>query len=93
MGAIPMRRAAAELARDWGVPTLASLNPIMVDANGMCGGCRATVGDKARFACLDGPEFHAHKVDFEELTRRTRAYLEQERLTRQRHDCCIGLGR
>jgi len=57
-----MMRAAAELARDWGVPTLASLNPIMVDGNGVCGGCRATVGDKVRFACLDGPEFHAHKV-------------------------------
>jgi ferredoxin--NADP+ reductase len=55
-----MMCAAAELARDWGVPTLASLNPIMVDSNGVCGGCRVTVGDKVRFACLDGPEFDAH---------------------------------
>ena len=93
IGPIPIMRAAAELARDWGVPTLASLNPIMVDGNGVCGGCRASVGDKVRFACVDGPEFHAHKVDFEELTRRTRAYLEQERLTRERHECRIGLGK
>jgi ferredoxin--NADP+ reductase len=93
IGPIPIMRAAAELARQRDVPTLASLNPIMVDGTGMCGGCRVTVGDKARFACVDGPEFHAHKVDFEELTRRSRAYLEQERLTRERHDCRIGLGK
>jgi glutamate synthase (NADPH/NADH) small chain len=93
IGPIPMMRAAAELTRQWGVPTLASLNPIMVDGTGMCGGCRVTVGDKVRFACMDGPEFDAHKVDFEELTRRTRAYLEQERLTREQHECRIGLGR
>ncbi|MGA3165283.1 MAG: NADPH-dependent glutamate synthase [Terriglobia bacterium] len=73
IGPIPMMRAAAELTREWGVHTLASLNPIMVDGTGMCGGCRVTVGDKVKFACMDGPEFDAHKVDFEELTRRTRA--------------------
>jgi len=93
IGPIPMMRAAAELTRQWGVPTMASLNPIMVDGTGMCGGCRVTVGDKVRFACVDGPEFDAHKVDFDELTRRTRAYLEQERLTREQHECRIGLGR
>jgi ferredoxin--NADP+ reductase len=93
IGPIPMMRAAAELTREWGVHTLASLNPIMVDGTGMCGGCRVTVGDKVKFACMDGPEFDAHKVDFEELTRRTRAYLEQERLTRDQHECRIGLGK
>ena len=93
IGPIPMMRAAAELTREWGVHTLASLNPIMVDGTGMCGGCRVTVGDKVKFACMDGPEFDAHKVDFEELTRRTRAYLEQERLTREQHECRIGLGK
>ncbi|MBZ5669179.1 MAG: NADPH-dependent glutamate synthase [Acidobacteriia bacterium] len=93
IGPIPMMRAAAELTRQWGVPTLASLNPIMVDGTGMCGGCRVTVGDRVRFACVDGPEFDAHKVDFDELTRRTRAYLEQERLTREQHECRIGLGK
>ena len=79
IGPIPMMRYASALTREWGVHTMASLNPIMVDGTGMCGGCRVTVGDKVKFACVDGPEFDAHKVDFEELTRRTRAYLDQER--------------
>jgi glutamate synthase (NADPH/NADH) small chain len=92
IGPIPMMRAAARVTREWGVLTYASLNPIMVDGTGMCGGCRVTVGGKVRFACVDGPEFDAHQVDFEELTRRTRAYLEQERVSRERHECLIGLG-
>ena len=92
IGPIPMMRAAAEVTREWGVLTYASLNPIMVDGTGMCGGCRVTVGGKVRFACVDGPEFDAHQVDFDELTRRTRAYLEQERVSRERHECSIGLG-
>jgi glutamate synthase (NADPH/NADH) small chain len=93
IGPIPMMRAAAALTRQWGVLTYASLNPIMVDGTGMCGGCRVTVGGKVRFACVDGPEFDAHQVDFDELTRRTRAYFEQERVSRERHECLIGLGR
>jgi len=92
IGPIPMMRAAAALTREWGVHTLASLNPIMVDGTGMCGGCRVTVGGKVKFACVDGPEFDAHQVDFEELTRRTRAYLDQERRSRELHECHIGLG-
>jgi NAD(P)H-flavin reductase len=92
IGPIPMMRAAAEVTREWGVLTYASLNPIMVDGTGMCGGCRVTVGGKVRFACVDGPEFDAHQVDFDELTRRTRAYLEQERVSRERHECSVGLG-
>jgi glutamate synthase (NADPH/NADH) small chain len=93
IGPIPMMRAAAGVTREWGVLTYASLNPIMVDGTGMCGGCRVTVGGKVRFACVDGPEFDAHQVDFDELTRRTRAYLEQERVSRERHECSIGLGK
>jgi glutamate synthase (NADPH/NADH) small chain len=93
IGPIPMMRAAAGVTREWGVLTHASLNPIMVDGTGMCGGCRVTVGGKVRFACVDGPEFDAHQVDFDELTRRTRAYLEQERISRERHECLIGLGK
>ncbi len=92
IGPIPMMRFASALTREWGVPTMASLNPIMVDGTGMCGGCRVTVGDKVKFACVDGPEFDAHQVDFDELTRRTRAYLDQERITREAHACRIGLG-
>jgi glutamate synthase (NADPH/NADH) small chain len=93
IGPIPMMRAAAAVTREWGVLTYASLNPIMVDGTGMCGGCRVTVGGKVRFACVDGPEFDAHQVDFDELTRRTRAYLEEERVSRERHECSIGLGK
>jgi glutamate synthase (NADPH/NADH) small chain len=92
IGPIPMMRYASALTREWGVPTMASLNPIMVDGTGMCGGCRVTVGDKVKFACVDGPEFDAHQVDFDELTRRTRAYLDQERQQREAHACQIGLG-
>ncbi len=93
IGPIPMMRAAAAVTKEWGVLTYASLNPIMVDGTGMCGGCRVTVGGKVRFACVDGPEFDAHQVDFDELTRRTRAYLEQERVSRERHECSVGLGK
>jgi glutamate synthase (NADPH/NADH) small chain len=93
IGPIPMMRAAAGVTREWAVPTYASLNPIMVDGTGMCGGCRVTVGGKVRFACVDGPEFDAHEVDFDELTRRTRAYLAQERVSREQHECSIGLGK
>jgi glutamate synthase (NADPH/NADH) small chain len=91
IGPIPMMRAAAALTREWGVRTLASLNPIMVDGTGMCGGCRVTVGGKVRFACVDGPEFDAHGVDFEELARRNRAYSAQERVSRESEECRLGL--
>ncbi len=91
IGPIPMMRAAAQLTREWGVPTFASLNPIMVDGTGMCGGCRVTVGDKVKFACVDGPEFDAHQVDFDELTRRNRSYLKEEKAVLDEHLCRIGL--
>ena len=91
IGPIPMMRAAAALTREWGVRTLASLNPIMVDGTGMCGGCRVTVGGKVRFACVDGPEFDAHGVDFDELARRNRAYAAQERVSRESEPCRLGL--
>ena len=91
IGPIPMMRFSADLTREWGVRTYASLNPIMIDGTGMCGGCRVTVGGKVRFACVEGPEFDAHQVDFDELTRRTRAYLAEERQVLEAHTCRIGL--
>jgi glutamate synthase (NADPH/NADH) small chain len=91
IGPIPMMKFASALTKEWGVPTVASLNPIMVDGTGMCGGCRVTVGGEVLFACVDGPEFNAHEVDFDELTARTRAYLEQEKQARERHACRVGL--
>jgi glutamate synthase (NADPH) small chain len=91
IGPIPMMRFSAALTKEWGVHTFASLNPIMVDGTGMCGGCRVSVGGKAKFACVDGPEFDAHLVDFDELTRRNRAYLDQEKKVLDDHVCRVGL--
>ncbi|MBU2445332.1 MAG: sulfide/dihydroorotate dehydrogenase-like FAD/NAD-binding protein [Bacteroidetes bacterium] len=79
IGPIPMMKRVAEITKPYGIKTVVSLNPIMVDGTGMCGGCRATVDDKTVFVCVDGPEFDAHKVDFEILTLRNRAYLSQEK--------------
>jgi ferredoxin/flavodoxin---NADP+ reductase len=78
-GPVPMMRAVAALTRPPGVRTIVSLNPIMVDGTGMCGGCRVTVDGAMRFACVDGPEFDGHGVDFDELADRLGAYREQER--------------
>jgi len=80
VGPLPMLRAVSEATRPSGVRTVVSLNPIMLDGTGMCGGCRVTVAGQMRFACVDGPEFDAHAVDFDELIRRNRAWAAQERL-------------
>ena len=77
-GPIPMMSAVAELTRPYGIRTIASLNPIMVDGTGMCGGCRVTVGGETLFACIDGPEFDAHAVDFPSLQKRNEAYRSFE---------------
>jgi ferredoxin--NADP+ reductase len=81
-GPIPMMHAVAETTRPLGIPTVVSLNPIMVDGTGMCGGCRVVVGGEMRFACVDGPEFDGHLVDFDGLARRNRTYLDAERAAR-----------
>ncbi len=92
IGPIPMMKAVANATRDWNMTLYASLNPVMIDGTGMCGGCRVTVGDKVKFACVDGPEFDAHLVDFDELARRNRAYREAEQRVLAEHVCRIGLG-
>jgi ferredoxin--NADP+ reductase len=79
IGPLVMMRAVSEVTRGLGIRTLVSLNPVMVDGTGMCGGCRVTVHGETKFACVDGPEFDAHGVDFEELARRQRFYGAQER--------------
>ena len=79
VGPMPMMRAVAELTRGKGIYTEASMNPIMVDGTGMCGACRVTVGGETKFACVDGPDFDAHKIDFDEVINRTRIYKDQER--------------
>lgn len=74
-----MMKFASAVTRELGIPTTVSLNPIMIDGTGMCGCCRVTVGGRTRFACVDGPEFDGHQVDFDELMRRLSAYRDQER--------------
>jgi ferredoxin--NADP+ reductase len=74
IGPVPMMRATCNVTREFGIHTIVSLNPIMVDGTGMCGGCRVMVGGQTKFACVDGPEFDGHKVDFDGLVSRLRMY-------------------
>ena len=86
IGPIPMMRAVAELTESYNIKTFVSLNPVMIDGTGMCGGCRVVVDGKTRFACVDGPEFDAHQVDFDTLILRNRAYQEEEKLALERYE-------
>jgi ferredoxin/flavodoxin---NADP+ reductase len=86
VGPVPMMRAVANLTRELNVRTIVSLNPIMVDGTGMCGGCRVSIGNETKFACVDGPEFDGHKVDFDELADRLASYRDFE----QRATKCAG---
>jgi NAD(P)H-flavin reductase len=88
IGPVPMMNASCKLTAKYNIPTMVSLNPIMVDGTGMCGACRVTVGGKTKFVCVDGPEFDGHAVDFVELVKRQRAYLPQERASKEKfvHD-------
>ncbi len=94
VGPVPMMRAVSELTRPYGVPTTVSLNAIMVDGTGMCGGCRVVIGGETRYACVDGPEFDGHQVDYRMLADRLSTYraFEQEALEK-REACKIGLRR
>jgi ferredoxin--NADP+ reductase len=88
IGPIPMMKFCSLITKEAGVKTLVSLNPIMVDGTGMCGCCRVTVGGETKFACVDGPEFDAHKVDFDELAKRLASYLDDERVSMDAHNNC-----
>ena len=79
IGPVPMMRVVCNVTRNRNIKTVVSLNPIMVDATGMCGACRVTVGGRTRFVCVDGPEFDGHEVNFAELVKRQRAYLNEEK--------------
>lgn len=88
IGPIPMMRAVAEVTREPRIKTVVSLNSIMVDGTGMCGGCRVAVDGEPRFACVDGPEFDAHKVDFAALADRLTAYRDHEKRSAEVHGHC-----
>jgi ferredoxin/flavodoxin---NADP+ reductase len=79
IGPVPMMKFVSKLTAEYKVPTMVSLNPIMVDGTGMCGGCRVSVGGQTKFACVDGPEFDGHQVDYDELMLRLQAYCENEK--------------
>ena len=85
VGPMPMMRAVCNLTRDKKIKTIVSMNPIMVDGTGMCGACRLTVGGETKFACVDGPDFDGHLVDFDEVIARTSIYKEQEK--RRNENC------
>jgi ferredoxin--NADP+ reductase len=89
VGPMPMMRAVANMTRDRGIYTEASMNPIMVDGTGMCGACRVTVGGKVKFACVDGPDFDGHLVDFDEAMARGRMFRPEEARAKEKHICRI----
>ncbi len=81
IGPVPMMKFVCEVTKPYGIKTIVSLNPIMIDGTGMCGGCRVTVGGQIKYACVDGPDFDGHEVDFDELMKRNSTYREYE------HNC------
>ncbi len=85
IGPLPMMKAVCEMTKKYNVKTIVSMNPIMIDGTGMCGGCRVTVDGEMKFACLDGPEFDGHKVDFDEIIVRNRTYLKEENVSREKY--------
>lgn len=88
IGPVPMMKFVCAVTKPYGIKTIVSLNPIMIDGTGMCGGCRVRVGGKIKYACVDGPDFDGHEVDFDELMHRNSAYREQEQHDRE-HICRI----
>ncbi len=97
IGPVPMMKFVSRMTKEFEIPTIVSLNPIMIDGSGMCGCCRVVVGGTTKFACVDGPEFDAHQVDFELLTKRLATYRSEEteshdRYKHSRDECKIGRG-
>ncbi len=91
IGPLSMMKAVSDLTARWDTPCTVSMNPIMIDGTGMCGCCRLTVGGQVRFACVDGPEFDGHQVDFAEAIRRSRIYRAQEQQSREATCRLLGL--
>lgn len=91
IGPVPMMRAVCRVTQEAKIKTIVSLNPIMVDGTGMCGGCRVMVGGRMQFVCVDGPEFEGHEVDFDELTARLKSYVEFEKEAQARYENICGV--
>lgn len=90
IGPLIMMKVVSELTKQYGIKTIVSMNPVMVDGTGMCGGCRVTVGGKTKFACVDGPDFDGHEVDFDEAIRRQMMYKTEEKISLEKHECRMG---
>jgi len=90
IGPLVMMKAVSELTKKYGIKTIVSMNPVMIDGTGMCGGCRVTVGGEIKFACVDGPDFDGHLVDFDEAIRRQSMYKEHEKIACQEYECKLG---
>lgn len=87
IGPLIMMKVVSNLTKKYGIKTLVSMNPVMIDGTGMCGGCRVTVGGKTKFACVDGPDFDGHEVDFDEAMRRQQMYKREEKKSVEIHTC------
>ena len=92
IGPLLMMKFACKLTEKYNIPTTVSMNPIMIDGTGMCGCCRLTVGGEVKFACVDGPDFDGHKVDFDEVIARNATYKEHEAKAKEKHLCRLGGG-
>ncbi len=90
IGPLVMMRAVSNLTKEYGIKTIISMNSIMIDGTGMCGGCRLTVGGETKFACVDGPDFDGHLIDFDEAMRRQGMYKSQEKESGEKHACRLG---
>lgn len=91
IGPQPMMKACCHVTMEYSIKTMVSLNSLMVDGTGMCGGCRVSVGSKTKFVCVDGPEFDGHQVDWPELSRRSVYFREEEQKAKENHQCRCGL--
>ena len=89
IGPMVMMKFVSKTTEPYGIPTTVSMSPIMIDGTGMCGGCRLTVGGQTKFACVDGPDFDGHKVDYDELMSRNSVYRDREAEERKTHICRI----
>lgn len=87
IGPLVMMKAVCELTKKYDIKTIVSMNPVMIDGTGMCGGCRVTVGGETKFACVDGPDFDGHLVDFDQAIRRSKMFSKEERQSRENHHC------
>jgi ferredoxin--NADP+ reductase len=90
IGPLIMMKVVSNLTKQYGIKTIVSMNPVMIDGTGMCGGCRVTIGGKTKFACVDGPDFDGHEVDFDEAMRRQLMYKKEEHTSLENHKCRLG---